>query len=429
MANGGEEAYRDHLEGLMDEVVKTFAQTAHTINPTLQLGMMPFGNDFLRRPFARHLATAEAPAVIDSWPMYNGLGYTEEVAQEYALVKELNPHNLYIPWFRINMYRPQDIGEHAFAAGVKTDGYNMWVIGMIHPAVVDAKPRPGYDLPVDFKDPLLYWQELGKGNRDVYEWLENPVEVTWEPITPMGVVIDLLKIKVPNLKPLGEVAAAEDTAPPTGLRGVNHLHIHVADPARPIEFAIRHLAGAARPSNIGFALVNENGVPAIEEQVAPGENKQVQVRVREAGTYTLAIETSEGGVPWYDVKVTFHPYAVDATEAYFFRRLPRQYFHVPDDRQSFRINYSIGGAQEARLQVWGPDGQVIMDDLLDADEAQRRTVEIEVPQELAGRIWSLHIGPPETMKAGHYSENYFLRMLDIPPYLSDRPEAVLIPAY
>jgi len=33
------------------------------------------------------------------------------------------------------------------------------------------------------------------------------------------------------------------------------------------------------------------------------------------------------------------------------------------------------------------------------------------------------------MPSAYYSENYWLRLLDIPPYVADRPEAVLQPAY
>lgn len=428
--HGGEAGYMAHLEERMNQVAREFARQAHGINPRLSLGLMPYEDNHLRRPWARHLATAEAPGYIESWPMYNGLGYTEEITAEAEAVKSLNPNNLYIPWFRINMYKPQEMAEQAFIAAANGDGYNMWTIGMIHPSVATKKPNRGYELPVGYEDPMAFWQALGNANARVREWAKNPVPVAISPLKPLVIAVDLTKVKVPELKPVSAAPSATAAAPPpppTGLRGNNKLYIHVADPAEPVRFTIRHLAGKARPTNLGFALLAANAAPVLEEQVAPGETKEMNVQVKQAGTYGLFIQTSEGGGPWYDVKVLSHPYAVDATQVYFFRNLPPQHFQVPAGTASFRIKVSTGASEEVRVIVCSPE-KVVRDEVVTGARRGGEVLEVPVPGG-AGGIWSVWVGKPETMQADHYSENYHLELLDVPPYLSDRPHAVLEPAF
>lgn len=427
--HGGEKLYLAHLEERMNAVAEGFARQAHEANPRLSLGIMPFEDDHLRRPWARHLGTAEAPGYIESWPMYNGLGYTEDVAAEAKLVKGLNPHNLYIPWFRVNMYKPDEMAEQAFIAAANGDGYNMWTISMLHPSVATKKPAAGYELPVGFEDPMPYWQALGRANARVAEWVKNPVLVALSPLKPLVIAVDLTKVRVPNLKSAALNLPDPKTEPgPTGLRGNSKLYIHVTDPAQPVKFTIRHLAGKARPTNLGFALVAANGAPVMEGQVAPGETRQVTAQVKEPGTYGLLVQTSEGGGPWYDVLVRSHPYAVDAAKVYFFRALPRQYFHVPPGTRGFRVQVSTGPSEEVRLVVTRPDGTVARDEVFSGPMCAGSEAVIAVPEGAEG-VWSLWVGKPEKMQADHYSENYHLRLLDVPPYLSDRPGAVLTPAF
>lgn len=424
--HGGEMVYLAHLEERMDRVAEGFARQAHEINPKLSLGIMPFADNHLRRPWARHLGTPQAPAYMEAWPMYNGLGYTADVVAEAKLVKGLNPNNLYIPWFRVNMYKPQEMADQAFIAAANGGGYNMWTIGMIHPSVATKKPAAGYELPVGFEDPMAYWQALGRANAKVAEWVKKPVPVELSPLKPLTIAVDLAKVQVPDLKPvLPNVPDPQPAPGPTGLRGNSKLYIQINDPAEPVKFTIRHLAGKARPTNLGFALVAANGAPVIEGQVEPGERKEVTAQVKEPGTYALLIQTSEGGGPWYDVKVASHPYAVDVTKVYFFRVLPAQYFHVPAGTRSFRIALGTGASEEVRLIVTRPDGSVALDEVHTGEKRGAAPIEITVPDQPGGTIWSLWVGKPEKMQADHYSENYFLQLMGVPPYVSDRPAAVL----
>ncbi|MFO8081672.1 MAG: hypothetical protein R6V07_15400, partial [Armatimonadota bacterium] len=91
-----------------------------------------------------------------------------------------------------------------------------------------------------------------------------------------------------------------------------------------------------------------------------------------------------------------------------------------------RIYAETGGRnQEMRVQVWRPDGESALDHVVNSDDAHRETLEIAVPEGMAGAVWSLHVGPPEEMETTHYSENYWVRMMDASPWLAERPGAVV----
>ncbi len=426
--HGGAEAYTAHLERLMGIAVQAYEARAHAINPDLRLGLMPIGDDFFHRPWVRYLATERAPAVIDSWPMYSGLGYTEDVGAEYELVKSLNPHNLYVPWFRINRYRPEDLGEHAFVAAVKCDGYNMWTTGMIHPSVAEKKPSSGYALPVGYEDPMPYWAELGKANRRIREWMANPTEITYEPIDILVAGIDTEGMVFPELRPVTLDAEPLENEPGlTGLRGKNSVFIHVADPAEPIIAKIQHRAGKQRPEPIAWVLADDTGMALHEGRVEVGATDELSLRVMRPGTYALVMQATEGGGAWYAVSVTSHPHGVDASEsAYYFRQLPRQYFWVPEGAGEFEVRASTGGGHQAMMvRVWQPDGEAALEHMVNAEVTARETLTITVPEGMDGDVWSLWVGKPEVMPATHYSENYWVRIVGASPWLAGRPEAVV----
>jgi hypothetical protein len=425
--HGGEGAYMAYLESRVDEAARQYEARAHVINPDLQLGMMPVRDTHLHRPWIRHLATERAPAVMESWAMYGGLGWTDAVADIQEFVKSLNLNNRFIPWFRPNNYRPEDMGRHAFVAAVKADGYNLWQLNMLHP----DQPRghvPAYSLPTDYKDPMAYWAALGEANARVQQWLADPREIEYEPIEMLVERADTGDVAIPEMKPMAPDALPLEEEPvPTGLRGVNTVMIYVADPAEPVQVQLRHVAGDRRPKPIAWALAEGPDRPVAEGRIEPGETAELSLEVEEAGVYALVIQAQEGGGPWYSVRVLSHPHGIDASrEAYYFRRSPRQYFWVPEGLESFRVRAETGRRnQEVRVQVWRPDGEQAVDHVVNSDNAHRETLEIPVPEGLASAVWSLHVGAPEQMEATHYSENYWVRIIDAEPWLAARPGAVL----
>lgn len=433
-AHGGEAAYQAHLEKRMAVVAQTFAAAVHEINPKLSLGFMPYGDDFVRRPWVRHLGTPTAPAIIDAWPLYTGQGYTTETELEARRVRELSSHARYVPWFRINVYTPQDLGEQAAITGCRADGYNLWTISMIRPGVQRADVGGMYALPLGYEDASTYWAALKAANVQINGWLKGArPEVPLKTFEPLGPGLDLTKVRIAPVKALRLPTPDLPEAPAaTGLRGSNTVVFAVEDASLPLQIRLRHLAGTQRPTPVNYAVVTAAGRPLQEGNLSAGATEQLSVRVPEPGTYALILAARDAG-PWYSLQVTSHPYGVLAggeaeEQAYFFRQFPRQYFAVPPGTAAFKVTYAAGHSQEARLRVWDGSGQIVVDEVLDADKQLKRTIEVAVPAGQAGQAWSLQLTPPERMSAQHWSENYFVRLEGIPPYLSDRPGALIGPA-
>jgi hypothetical protein len=429
--SGKEKAYLAHLESRLDRAVIAYRERAHRENPRLRLGMMPARDDLLSRAFARHLATKEAPAYLDNWTPYDGLGWREEVAAARDRLKALNPHNRFIPWFRINRYRPGDLPAHTFALATQTDGYNLWTLSMIHP---EEPPRgPGYALPPEHRDVMAYWRAFGEANAAVGQWLAQPTgfqsPFALKPIQPLAPGLDLEGITVPALKPLGPRDTGRPLPAPSTYRGRTLFYLYVPDPAVPIKARIRHQAGKQRNEPIAYAIIDSRGVPLTDDLIQPGETATVTRRAPEAGVYALLVEASEGGGPWYDVSIPEHPYVVGGKkEVYFFRGVSRQYFLVPEGTASFRIHFATGGQhQQARLQLFNSRDERVLDETLVSEQGAKKRFEVKVALEEQGKVWSLLIGRPETMPSPYYSENYYLRLEGIPSYFSDRPDGLLMP--
>ncbi|MFO8081402.1 MAG: hypothetical protein R6V07_14020 [Armatimonadota bacterium] len=425
--HAGEDEYMEYLESRVDEAARQYERRAHAINPDLRLGMMPVRDSHIHRPWMTHLATERAPAIMDSWVMYGGLGWTENAEEIQQFVKSLNPHNYFVPWFRPNNYRPEDMGRHAFVAAVEADGYNLWQLNMIHPETPRAN-NAAYALPAEYSDPMAYWRALGEANVRVAQWLTDPHEIEYEPIEMLVQRADIGEVSIPDLQPMAPDAPELEEEPmATGLRGVNTIYVHVSDAGEPIRAEIRHVAGERRNRPIAWALAKGPDQAVAEGRVEPGETAELSLEVEQAGTYALVVQSQEGGGPWYSVRVLSHPHGVDASrKAYYFRQSPRQYFWVPEGLENFRVYAETGGRnQEMRVQVWRPDGERALDHVVNSDNAHRETLEIAVPEGMAGAVWSLHVGPPEEMETTHYSENYWVRMMDASPWLAERPGAVV----
>lgn len=159
-----DQAYADWFRAQLLEVARRMEREMHAENPSLVLGMMPASENPFYAPFVAALATDKAPAIMDNWCMYNASGYGPEVLKEQQRIKAANAHNLFVPWLRVNNYRPGDITVQGYHAIKNTDGYSSWSLGMLVPG---KGPIPMmYQLPADYK-PADYWRAYQRANEQV----------------------------------------------------------------------------------------------------------------------------------------------------------------------------------------------------------------------------------------------------------------------
>lgn len=237
----------------------------------------------------------------------------------------------------------------------------------------------------------------------------------------------------PALVPVDPAAELGNLTPPTTwLRGETILYMQIRDITRAVRFVVQHQATQEVPHALSYAVVDHKGRTVLEDTIEPRHLADAQFQVSRPETFGIRIAGTEGCEPWYSLQVVDHYYVIDtAQRAHFFRKMPRHYFAVPAGTKSFRLSAATSDKQEARLQVWNPAGQRILDELLSPEDGLDRTFTVAVPTEgtaSAVPLWSVQMTAPEKLSPGRTSEDYWLQLLDIPPYLSDRRVTLLRPA-
>lgn len=297
-AQGLAEEYVEWYFDRWDAVIERWCEAIHEINPDLSIMIMPAKHTHrITRPFCAHAGTERAPAIIDNWGMYNGSGLTDDLLVEQEEVKQLNPHNRFVLWFRPDSYRPEDIRVHAYHTLRKTDGYCNWQIGMM---------LPGEDAAEDARAVAdARWAAYAEANEaalaDIAADREEP-SIPFEPVEPMVAQMDIAALStepIPQLTPVGD-GSGDDAWIPS--RELQRFLIH-AEAGGQITVGLRHLAGQARPLALQYALLRPNGEVLRNEAVAPGATDEFAVDAPETGTYALWITGGAGGQAWYAVNV------------------------------------------------------------------------------------------------------------------------------
>ena len=301
----------------MTAAVAEFVRKLREIDPTIELGYMPAEHHALAPCLDATLAADGIPAWLDAWDMYNGSGYVPSIRARAEAVRKAHPMNRFIVWLRPNSYRPADIAPSAYHAAANTDGYSMWSLAMLDDAM---KHSPGMALPGTFTG-ADYLSEFKRANAALRDdmaagTLDNPIRIPSVKVKPLVAPLSWEGLKVPALKPVGD-GTGPDRA--ITLRDPRTVFIY-AQAGQSIRVTLGHLAGAARPISLQYALLDSKGSLLRNEAVNPGATETFAVAAPETGMYALRVSGGSGGQAWYSVKVAapLH-WAVDARDsAYLF---------------------------------------------------------------------------------------------------------------
>ena len=315
------EKYRKWFIGEFEKTVVKFEKEMHTINPKLKLGLMPTSCEWVSDGFIKYLGTQDAPAIIDDWCMYNGEGYSDAVKKRRDEIKQKNPNNIFIPWFRINSYHPEDIAVQAYHAAINCDGYSNWTLTML----CMEKPSGVYELPSKYTSGD-YWNAYRKANEaillDIREnTLKTGSRIPFAPPKPLVMPIDYSVVTIPDLVPAGSGSDAGAQKKFT-LRGQQTIFIY-ADAGEEIKVTLAHEAGKDRPTALLYALLNKNKNKLRNEMIPPGVDETFTVVAPESGVFALVIS---GRDAWYGVTVYNKHYAFDARQGTYFFGAPFRVF-------------------------------------------------------------------------------------------------------
>ena len=394
-----------------DQLAERLEKELHSINPDLSLGVMPLSKR-MGFAFAKKLGTKRAPVIVDHWGMYNGGGFDSATRKKLKQVKAISPNILFVPWFRINSYRPEFITCNAYHAASSCDGYSSWVGTMLLPlSKLEAKTMPKvYQLPNGTTN-QDYYAAYKKANIAVLEDIKSGSKkatlIPMKKIKPLVSKLRLEKVEIPQLKSVG---SGKGKARPFILRDQQIIYFN-ANSGESIKFEITHLAGKKRPLALQYIIFDSEKNTLRNEAVSPGEKTVFEITFPKKGTGALVVTGGTGGQAWYMVKIhSKHIGLLAKDHAYFLKRA--HFYVLPSKNKGDYIKVKLG----PRLQC----GQLIVDKVQTniSNKAIISSLDSSKPIEVS-------VYKRKDMPKGFYFQDIFVTIKSDSPYLSDGSERLL----
>ncbi len=405
-AEGLREDYEAWFRAGLEEVARRLERELHAVAPGLPLGFMPAHSGWFYEAFEKHLATAEAPALMDNWVMYNGGGYGPEVLREQERVKALNPHNRFIPWLRINSYRPESLAAQVYHAALRTDGYSNWTAAMLNPAVGAQNALYRLPEPYQAEDYLAAYRQANEAVlADLAAGRTAAEAIPFAPPRPLAPPLKLSAVKIPALHPAGD-----GTGEPGRLVLRNQQTIYFcAEPGREVAVELQHLAGKRIAIALRAVVLGPDRQEIADEEVAPGEQRTLTVTPRAGGLHALVVSGGQDGQAWYSVRVRA-PHVAVATPAYFFYRQPFEVYLSRTDPQA-----------PASVKIATGREEIFTVQLDDQPPATGDQVTFNLPP---GReVFRLRFSQPDPLPAGKYIQDLYVSVTGaVVPCLADGPQ-------
>ncbi len=233
--------------------------------------------------------------------------------------------------------------------------------------------------------------------------LPDPIPVEEREFTP-----DLIPITETDT-PLPEIA--EESRP--SCRGANLFVFSVSQPGL---YTLNVRTGLIRQSDATWTLFRHGEKEKLAEgQLTPPGPHELQLDLPEAGVYQIRIKAGAMAV-----RMGFTgPGGLVASRrqpAHVIGGVGRLYFYVPQGTPGFALQLRSPDGLVA-VTIFDPEGQSALKST--GHYAAGEEFAVKVPVGMDGRVWSLSLGRCEDIEG--------LMLVGVPPYLSQRPEQLLIP--
>ncbi len=395
-----------------EKLAARMAKDLHAINPDLSLGVMPFSKK-MSMAMGKEFGTKRAPVIVDNWLMYNGSGFDAAVLKAQKKTKTLSPYILFVPWFRINSYRPEYIACNAYHAASACNGYNSWVGGMLsqHPAKKQIYKLPSGTTAEE------YYTAYKKANEAVLDDLKanrkRAALIPMKKIKPLVAKLDLKELKIPSLKSVG---SGKGKVKGFVLRSQQIIYFN-ADSGEKIKFEITHLANKKRPIALQYIIFDSNKNILRNDPVSPGEKTVFDIFFPKKGTGALVISGGIGGQAWYSVKIHAGHIGLLAgmqkkpfrNTAYLFKGNDFYVLHSKNDKDYLQI--SLGRIQR---------GLITFNGVCENIYNKAHTFKLKGNEPIKVGVHKL-----PNMPKGFYFQDVCVMVNSKSPYLSDGPERLL----
>jgi hypothetical protein len=175
------------------------------------------------------------------------------------------------------------------------------------------------------------------------------------------------------------------------------------------------------PDMPAYILLDVHGEPLAQGELEPGRTIDLTVTARLSGVHVLHVNP---GAHVFSVATTARHWAIAVPTS----GLPLcgfaapLHFYVPSGVERFTVR--IRGTNELEgvlLTVLDPDGNVVAEQ--DTDRGKGFTLPVNAPEQQRGKVWSVVVAPP---RQGVF-EDATISWEGVPPYVTERPGALLVP--
>ena len=179
----------------------------------------------------------------------------------------------------------------------------------------------------------------------------------------------------------------------------------------------KELAKALVPAGATEVIQVDHGHAEPDALALSGKGKPLALDARRAGLLRLRVQPSHGSACRLALGELRHVAVASQGSPMTFIGGTRgpSYFHVPPGTPAFGVGLRTPD-HHGRLRVLAPDGRTVLEER--GDFVLGEEFRIDVPTGEDGSVWSLSIDK---------CEDCSLYLIDVPPYLSQRPSTLLTP--
>ncbi len=388
------ERYEEWFFGQYREIAARFQERMLEKNPNLTLGLMPARlQDRFMAPWVEVMGTPELPAIMDTWDMYQGTGFTPRIVERREAFLEANPNILYVPWFAPNQFHPGQITHQAFHAAMMADGYSLWVLSMFTP----GQDRAYLQLPHGY-EPDDYWAAFGEANSMIREALETgsprPEEIEFVEVDRLAPAIDLSEVRIPDLVPAGS-----GEGEPEWMRLRNYQVVYLwAEAGEPIRYELRH---RIRNRLIQYYLLDPDGNELHNEIILPGGRQDLTIPAPRTGLHAFVVSSGTEAGAIYDLRFPNTRHLGVATD-----QPPLHYAYPFSSDQTYYVARS-GGNSPASIRVrMGPRqvGRIVVNGEHEAVGETGDVIEVAIPADR--EVHEVRFRPPEEPWENRYTADF-----------------------
>ena len=412
-------AYRAHAEDRMAEVASSVREQIRARNPDIHIGFLNYWEGWYYNGLIRGLGTAARPVSVWTEQTYS-TGYGPRVKSMVESFAKRGMHARLIGGLWLQKFMPKELPGQCYHMAQDAGGY--WVFTTYSLSESPEKLQGDYAVPAQQS---TYWSALREANREIDKLAADPTyETALKLLEPAPIPTTLAIRDVPTRKLVRlfpEAKLSPIAARPTQLRA-RHFMFTNAEAGEPvqIELACQRL-GSYRDA-VALLVFGPDGKQVAEGAVGFGKTTVVEVRAPTTGTYTLVANASANK---FSVRVKDRPQAYWAEKRIDVCGYAAPlYFLVPSGVEQFEINVVTGAELETvKARVIDPVGNVVASKEGGFPNGTRLSA--DVPAEHAGKLWKLTL----TRAAGPgVFEDVTVSLSDnLPPYLSESPEGMLLP--